>query len=396
MNKILLVYEDYADLISVEGALKKVGFDVIGLSSEYAIAEQILAFNPDLVVGAGRGGKVSSLGVGKRLKEMTRWTGKAVLIFSANVKPAPQDLIRLRADMILEAPVANTRLVQVIGRMLGHDETTLLERLNKSMQIDSSQKSSMVSTSGGKSISEGEAIYVKGTLESSSDGDLIGSEEGLETEKIVDEESYGFTLNPEQQGRKVSFKFGDRVSEAGEQKAVSGDDEVGAAEAFPDVDLKALEKELMGGGTPEVERITEVPEDIEEKEELKSSDDVETHAEGLKSSVAATESEPVSDHSLPEAPMESEGVLLESLLGEEEQEIQLRAQQDLQNAEKGLSERIEKYSKMVADVKVSPKSSLTRVETRRRQRQLVTDWDSENINEIDKLRREFTKALFKK
>ncbi len=38
------------------------GFDVIGLSSEYAVTEQIVAFNPDLVVGAGRGGKVSSLG----------------------------------------------------------------------------------------------------------------------------------------------------------------------------------------------------------------------------------------------------------------------------------------------------------------------------------------------
>ena len=59
MNKILLVYEDYADLMSVEGTLKKVGFDVIGLSSEYAIAEQVLAFNPDLVVGSGRGGKVN-------------------------------------------------------------------------------------------------------------------------------------------------------------------------------------------------------------------------------------------------------------------------------------------------------------------------------------------------
>ena len=95
MNKILLVYEDYTDLMSVEATLKKVGFDVIGLSSEYSVAEQMLSFNPDVVVGSGRGGKVSSLGVGKRLKEMSRWQGKAILIFPANFKPTPQELLKI-------------------------------------------------------------------------------------------------------------------------------------------------------------------------------------------------------------------------------------------------------------------------------------------------------------
>ena len=105
MNKILLVYEDYADLMAVESTLKRVGFDVVSVSSEYSLQQQMLAFNPDVVVGAGRGGKVSSLGVGKRLKEMARWHGKSVLIFPANFKPSPQDLIKIRVDMILEAPV---------------------------------------------------------------------------------------------------------------------------------------------------------------------------------------------------------------------------------------------------------------------------------------------------
>lgn len=336
MNKILLVYEDYADLMSVEATLKKVGFDVIGLSSEYAVAEQMLAFNPDLVVGSGRGGKVSSLGVGKRLKEMSRWQGKSVLIFPANFKPSPQDLIRIRVDMVLEAPVPPIRLVQVIGKILGHDETVLLERLNKSMHVESPQKPG-TSLATGKYSTEEEAIYVKGTVEDASGGH---GEASLASERVhaEDEES---AVSPE--SPKVSFRFGDRMSEGSSE----GEKEGAAEEAFPDVDLKALEKEILGGGAPEVERI------------------------------------------------ETEEVMPAAELSEDE-EIQLRAKSDLEKADKNLKERIAKYSDMVADVKVSPKSTVTRVEARRRQRGLEADWDPQNLSELDELRRQFTKALFKK
>ncbi|MBV2167598.1 MAG: hypothetical protein KUL82_02715 [Bdellovibrio sp.] len=343
MNKILLVYEDYADLMSVEGTLKKVGFDVIGLSSEYSMAEQVLAFNPDLVVGAGRGGKVSSLGVGKRLKEMHRWQGKAVLIFPANFKPNPQDLIRIRVDMILESPVPPVRLVQVIGKILGHDEAVLLERLNKAMHVESPQKTASGAPGGvgGKYSPEDEAIYVKGSVAGEGESD----EASLRSERIH-ENSEEFLLSDEEQQEKPSFRFGDRVSEATKEASLAGD----SSEAFPDVDLKSLERELLGGGVPEVERV-EV-----------SSVDEQTTVE-------------------PEQPMD---------------EIVARARQELEKSQEGLKDRVAKYSALVSDVKVSPKSTLTRVETRRRQRQLASDWDSQNIEDLDKLRQEFTKALFKK
>ncbi|KYG67731.1 hypothetical protein AZI87_00135 [Bdellovibrio bacteriovorus] len=348
MNKILLVYEDYADLMSVEATLKKVGFDVIGLSSEYSIAEQMLAFNPDLVVGNGKGGKVSSLGVGKRLKEMTRWQGKSVLIFPANFKPNPQELIRIRVDMILEAPVAPLRLVQVIGKILGHDEAVLLERLNKAMHVESPQKAGGNSIVGGKAGTENEAIYVKGVVPE-------GAEEGtgdasLQSERIH-EESQQFTLNPEEETKKFSFKFGDRMSEATSEKASTNSEE----SAFPDVDLKALERELLGGGAPEVERV-----------------DVLDNTAAEDESLAVTGSSDV-------AP-----------------EIQAKAKADLEKAEEGLKDRVSKYSNIVADVKVSPKSTVTRVEARRRQRELAAHWDGQNLSDLDKLRQEFAKALFKK
>lgn len=330
MNKILLVYEDYADLMAVEGALKRVGFDVIGLTNEYSVTEQILAFNPDLVVGAGRGGKVSSLGVGKRLKEMNRWQGKSVLVFPANFKPNPQDLIRIRVDMVLESPVSPVRLVQVVGKILGHDEATLLERLNKSIHFESPQKVGS-GTAGGSSTSssEGEAIFVKGTVG--------GAEERSVESERLNENSQEFSLSHGDQERKFSFSIDDHPSEENLEKAEA--ETIEPSNAFPDVDLKALERELMGGGIPEVERV-----------EVTSS----------------------------------------------EEDIQAKARASLEKSQNSVEARVAKYKKMSADVRLAPKSTITRVEARRRQRALVADWDSQSTTELDELRRQFTKALFKK
>lgn len=341
MNKILLVYEDYAELMSVEATLKKVGFDVVGLSSEYSVTEQVLAFNPDLIVGSGKGGKVSSLGVGKRVKEMVRWQGKVILVFPANFKPTPQELIRIRVDMVLEAPVAPLRLMQVIGRILGHDEATLLERLNKSMHMESPQKTT-VGGGGVKFNTEGEAIYIKGTVnESSSDTEL--------SPERIDQDSEDSSVSSENQKEKFSFKFGDRVSSADREQSSKSEDQ-----GFPDVDLKALERELLGGGAPEVERIeTAVPEE-----------DLSFVRGGADDSV-------------------DEG-------------LQARAKQQLEASEKGMADRVAKYSSIVGDLQVSSRSTITRVEARRRQKQLKEDLGDQNLNDLDELRREFTKALFKK
>src|SRR5690349_733716 len=98
MSKVLLIYEDYTELNSVQIVLKKVGFDCLGISSEFTTQQQVLQFNPDIVIAFGKGPKVSSVSVGRRLKEMPRWGGRAVLIFPAGFKPRAEDLIKIRMD----------------------------------------------------------------------------------------------------------------------------------------------------------------------------------------------------------------------------------------------------------------------------------------------------------
>ncbi|MGZ3781519.1 MAG: hypothetical protein ACXVCY_12780 [Pseudobdellovibrionaceae bacterium] len=327
MNKILLVYEDYADLMTVEAALKKVGFDVIGLTNEYSIAEQIVGFNPDLVVGSGRSGRVSSLGVGKRLKEMVRWQGKSVLIFPTNFKPNPQELIRIRVDMILESPVLPSRLVQVIGKMLGHDEGVLITRLNKTSQGESVQKLSEANLKNSAKFSAEEAILVKGVIP---DEDAAG-----DSARKADRVENSVLKGPNVQERNEEIFF---------KSAESAPSEL--AEAFSDVDLKALEQEIVSG-TSEIKKPKVFDDEI--------------------STAAVDNVEPLDNF----------------------RDGALPSEEDLKN-------RIAKYSKMVADVKISSPNSISRVEAKRRQKEISKNFDNENNKDIDELRKQFTKALFKK
>jgi hypothetical protein len=130
MNKILLLYENYQELMNIESVLKQVGFDVIALSSESMLSDQMLAFYPDAVICSGEGGRVSPLSVGKRLKDLTWWQGKSILLFPENFKPIPQDLVKIRVDLIFDSTVDNVRIVQVLANLFGYSESNLLERFH--------------------------------------------------------------------------------------------------------------------------------------------------------------------------------------------------------------------------------------------------------------------------
>lgn len=258
MSKILLVYEDYAELMKLDASLKRVGFDVLSITNEFSLSQQMLAFNPDLVVGSGKGSKVSAQSLGKRLKEMARWSGKVILIFPPNHRPSPQDLLALRSNMILEAPVPTPRLLSVISVLLDLDEVQILERYQKAQVAE-------------KALTDAEAIMIKGTLQGY--GDLRAEEAGFEHFRGDPSES-----NP---------------------------------------------------------------------------------AEVIK-------------------------------------EAQRKAQEDIDKAHKASAEKVAKYKEITKDIKLSPKSTITRVEAHQRQQELAADNDGQNVQEQDELRKEFTKALFKK
>lgn len=148
MSKVLLVYDDFAELSNLDSALKKVGFDVIALTNEYTVKDQVVTFNPDVIVVCGDSSRVSTLSVGKKLKEMSRWQGKSILVFPPNYKIPPDDLLKIRMDMMLETRVSLTKMIQVIAKYAGQDENQVVDRLVKPFSNEKSDSSSPKSEPG--------------------------------------------------------------------------------------------------------------------------------------------------------------------------------------------------------------------------------------------------------
>jgi DNA-binding NtrC family response regulator len=137
MKKVLLVFDDYNELTATEVYLKKVGFDVVGISNESKLADQLLIFNPDIVVANGRTQMVSSLSVGQKLRDNHKFTGKAVIIVPQGFTATPQDMARSRIDAAIEAPVQPVRLIQVLAKFSNQDAALLIDKYKKATRSES-------------------------------------------------------------------------------------------------------------------------------------------------------------------------------------------------------------------------------------------------------------------
>jgi len=162
MLRILLVYDNFQELTAIELVLKKIGFDVLGITSEFSLAEQLLAFNPQIVISQGRSAKVSSAGVGRRLRESLRWDGQSILVFFADSKPQPSEILKMRMDVGLEYPATPTQLIQVISQLAGLDSNQLLDKLVKSASQETSDDAEGT-TRGAMESQSTDSVFVSGS-----------------------------------------------------------------------------------------------------------------------------------------------------------------------------------------------------------------------------------------
>lgn len=135
MKKVLLIYEDYAESAKTQTYLKKVGFDVLAQNHDQRIADQILTFNPDIVVVCGKQ-KFHSLTVGTKLKEISGLRAKVILVLPNGERPNPMELTKARVDVLIEAPVSAERLIQVLAKLTNLDPAGYLEKFKKAKLTD--------------------------------------------------------------------------------------------------------------------------------------------------------------------------------------------------------------------------------------------------------------------
>ena len=148
MVKILLVYEDFNELTLTETYLKKVGFDVVGISNEVLLHDQLLSFNPDIIVANGKNARVSSFSIGQKMKDNHRYHGKVVIIVPKDVRPTPQDVLRMKMDGIIETPVHPEKLIQVLCRLGNQPAAGYLEKFQKARLSDPELNKRLVMVTG--------------------------------------------------------------------------------------------------------------------------------------------------------------------------------------------------------------------------------------------------------
>ncbi len=131
MKKVLLVYDDYNQLTLTETYLKKIGFDTVGISNESKINDQLLSFNPDIVIANGQTKQVTSQSVGQKLKENHKFHGKVILVLPKDLKLSPAEMIKLKMDTTLSMPVDPVKLVMAVSKLCDLDANVMVEKLKK-------------------------------------------------------------------------------------------------------------------------------------------------------------------------------------------------------------------------------------------------------------------------
>lgn len=181
MDRVLIVSEEVIFASHVEKTLKEVGFEAITHASETGLHEAILNFHPEILVVKGNSAKLSSLRVGRALKEIIKFHGKVILILNKNQNINPDELNRVKMDYLLFEPVGAVKVVSHVLNLMTEYREVIRTRLLKIAESDNNfRKQEEKFLVSGKNVDQ-ELIHVTGKVKK--DGFIhVKSEEALVNE----------------------------------------------------------------------------------------------------------------------------------------------------------------------------------------------------------------------
>lgn len=128
MRRILLVIDEFNELVGLETLFRRLGFDVLSLGREATVQEAILGFPPDLIIATGRGRQVDGLTLASRLKFHGARPRVIVLL--------PQEALSggFRSDVIdaiIETPFEPRTALKAVCRLLQLPPEPILAKYSK-------------------------------------------------------------------------------------------------------------------------------------------------------------------------------------------------------------------------------------------------------------------------
>jgi hypothetical protein len=166
MLRVLMVLEDYGELMFLQTVLKKLGFDVDSIQNPRGFSDHVLSMNPDVLVMTSLGKKVNGIDLCKSLRRV-RGVPRVILLRPPNTAEDPT----INADAWLESPVPALSLLNSIADLCGLNKQVLAEKFQKlRMQEIEAEKERVLKVIEGEDATlerKGDSQGGFGTLQSS-------------------------------------------------------------------------------------------------------------------------------------------------------------------------------------------------------------------------------------
>ena len=129
MRKILIVVEDYNELVFLETLFKKVGLDVEGMQNDVAAPEKLLGFVPDLIIASTYGTRVNPVRLLSKVKRKDGFP-KIILLFQKS-RPGAEKELKGHVDAMFESPIHPRFLLEATEKLLRIEGGSLMKKMDR-------------------------------------------------------------------------------------------------------------------------------------------------------------------------------------------------------------------------------------------------------------------------
>lgn len=126
MLRILMVLEDYGELMFLQTVLKKIGFDVDAIQNPRSFTDHVLRMNPDLLIMTASGKRVNGLDLARSVKKLRGLPH--ILLLKA---PGQPEEVEVCVDAWLPSPLGAILMLDTIAGLTSLDKLVLREKFQK-------------------------------------------------------------------------------------------------------------------------------------------------------------------------------------------------------------------------------------------------------------------------
>ena len=130
MRKVMLVIDDFKELVHLESLLRRIGFDVLSLGKDILVNDALLRFQPDLVIASAKGRAVDGIKLSQRMKKLSPAPRIALAYQAGNPPTLPQEA-QGAVDALIETPVHPLTVIKVLSQLMATPAEPLLAKYEK-------------------------------------------------------------------------------------------------------------------------------------------------------------------------------------------------------------------------------------------------------------------------